>query len=493
MPPFPYPAALLTDLYQLTMAFAHWHTGRREQEGVFHAFFRSNPFHGGYAVASGLGPLVEALASLRFGTEELAYLAGITGADGRPLFPRAFLDYLGEMTFACDVDAVPEGTVVFPHEPVARVSGPIVQAQLIETLLLTLLNFHTLIATKAARISHAARGDQVIEFGLRRAQGVDGGLAASRAAYVGGCAGTSNVLAGMRYGIPVRGTHAHSWVMAWGDELAAFEAYADALPNNCVFLVDTYDTIQGVRHAVEVGRRLRARGHELLGVRLDSGDLAELSVRAREILDEGGFPGATILASNDLDEYVITSLKEQGAAITVWGVGTRLVTAYDQPALGGVYKLSAIRDRPEAPWQHRIKLSEQPAKVSTPGVLQVRRYRAGGRFAGDVVYDQGAPPGDGAPVSAIDPFDITRRLTHGAHMPYEDLLVPVFRAGRLVYEAPPLPAIRQRTFDQLALLPPATRRFLNPQPYPVGLERGLHEMKTELILKARRQGQEQHA
>ena len=490
--PFPYPAALVTDLYQLTMAYAHWRTARPGQEAVFHAFYRTNPFGGGYAVASGLGPLTEALAGLRFGEAELAYLAGVAGADGQPLFPREFLDYLGALTFDCDVDAVPEGTVVFPHEPIARVIGPIVQAQLVETLLLNLLNFHTLVATKAARICLAARGDEVIEFGLRRAQGVDGGLAASRAAYVGGCTATSNVLAGMRYGIPVRGTHAHSWVMAWGDELAAFEAYAEALPNNCVFLVDTYDTLNGVRHAVQVGRRLRERGHALLGVRLDSGDLAELSVRARQILDEGGFPEAAILASNDLDEHVIASLKEQGAAITVWGVGTRLVTAYDQPALGGVYKLSAVRDGRDAPWQHRIKVSEQPAKVSTPGVLQIRRYHdaaAGGRFAGDVVSDQDAPPPDaGAAVTGIDLFDITRRATYESGLPHEELLVPVFRGGRLVYSAPPLAAIRQRTLDQIALLPPGVRRFLHPHQYRVGLERGLHERKTQLILKARERG-----
>ncbi|HYG65445.1 MAG TPA: nicotinate phosphoribosyltransferase, partial [Thermoanaerobaculia bacterium] len=301
--------ALLTDLYQITMAYAYWKSGTFRKEAAFHLHYRKNPFGGGYAVACGLEPVLDFLEGFRFGDEELGYLAGLRGNDGAPLFERSFLDYLREMTFQCDVDAIPEGTVVFPQEPLLRVAGPIVQCQILETALLNLINFQTLVATKASRVCLAADGDPVIEFGLRRAQGIDGGLAAARAAYVGGCVATSNLLAGHLFDIPVKGTHAHSWVMSYPSELEAFQAYAEALPNNCVFLVDTYDTLEGVRNATRAGRWLREHGHEMVGIRLDSGDLAYLSIEARKILDEAGFPEAGITASNDLDEEVITSLK----------------------------------------------------------------------------------------------------------------------------------------------------------------------------------------
>jgi nicotinate phosphoribosyltransferase len=362
-----------------------------------------------------------------------------------------------------------------------RVQGPLIQCQLVETALLDLINFQTLVATKAARVCAAAQGDAVLEFGLRRAQGIDGGLTASRAAYVGGCSATSNVLAGRLFGIPVKGTHAHSWVMSFGDELASFRAYASAMPNNCVFLVDTFDTLQGVRHAVTVGNELRAMGHELAGIRLDSGDLAYLSIEARKILDAGGFPEAAIVASNDLDERLITRLKLQGATINVWGVGTRLVTAYDQPALGGVYKLAAVRD-PGGPWQYRIKLSEQAAKISTPGVQQVRRYTHEGMFVADMIYDAA---GAVTTHTLVDPLDPTRQRTFAADAPHEDLLVPVFRKGELVGPLPTLHASRARTAAQVAALHPGIRRFDNPHQYPVGLEKHLHDLRTRLVLDAR--------
>jgi nicotinate phosphoribosyltransferase len=475
--------ALLTDLYQLTMAYGYWKLGRAEQQAVFHLSFRKNPFNGGYSVACGLHDAVDLLSHLRFTDEDLQYLASLRGNDGRPLFDAGFLDYLRDLRFTCDVDAVPEGTVVFPHEPLVRVTGPILQAQIIETPLLNLLNFQTLVATKASRVCQATRGEPVLEFGLRRAQGVDGGLAASRAAYVGGVAATSNVLAGKLFGIPVKGTHAHSWVMSFDDELESFEAYAGAMPNNCVFLVDTYDTLQGVRRAVEVGRKLRASGHEMVGIRLDSGDLAYLSIEARKILDDGGFPRAQILASNDLDEHIIASLKEQGATIAVWGVGTKLVTAYDQPALGGVYKLSAIRESRDEPWRYKVKLSEQTAKVSNPGILQVRRFRSGNEFIGDAIYNEAA----GIPEAAtfIDPFDLTRRKTVERGTPWEDLLVPVFRAGRPVNTPPALAEVRARTAAQLAGFHGGVKRFMHPHQYPVGLEKGLFDLKTQLVLRAR--------
>ena len=475
--------ALLTDLYELTMAFGYWKSGLHRAQAVFHLHFRNNPFGGGYALACGLESVVDYLRRWRFDDQDRAYLSGLTGADGRPLFDGAFLDYLGQMRFACDVDAVQEGTVVFPHEPLVRVRGPLLQAQIIETALLTLVNFQTLIATKAARVTQAAGGDPVLEFGLRRAQGIDGGLSASRAAYIGGCAATSNVLAGRLFDIPVKGTHAHSWVMCFDDELQALDAYARAMPNNCVFLVDTYDTLQGVRNAVEVGRRLRAAGHEMLGVRLDSGDLVELSIAARKILDEAGFPNAAVVASNDLDEHLIKGLKEQGAKIGVWGVGTRLATAYDQPALGGVYKLSAICFS-GGDWQDRVKLSEQAIKTSTPGVLQTRRFQRHGRPIGDAIFDQRRPPPEACVIA--DPTDSTRRTSIPPGTPGDDLLVPVFRGGECVYEAPSIHEVRRRAAAQLASFDDGVKRFDNAQPYTVGLESGLFERKNELIAEAQR-------
>jgi nicotinate phosphoribosyltransferase len=474
--------ALLTDLYQLTMAYGYWKSGTHEKEAVFHLFFRQNPFQGGFTLACGLTRALELIERLRFDEEDLAYLATLAGNDGQPLFDAGFLQELRAMRFACDVDAIPEGTIVFPHEPLLRIRGPILQGQLLETALLNVVNFETLIATKAARIGIAAKGDPVLEFGLRRAQGIDGGLAASWAAYVGGVNATSNVLAGRLFGIPVRGTHAHSWVMSFEDELASFEAYAEAMPNNAIFLVDTYDTLAGVDKAIAVGRRLRERGHEMAGIRLDSGDLAYLSVEARRKLDAGGFKDAIIVASNDLDEHLIASLRGQGAAIDAWGVGTRLVTGHDQPALGGVYKLSAVRSA-GAPWRYTVKLSEQAIKINNPGILQVRRYEANGEYAADVIYDEERGVQD--PGQMIDPADLTRRKALPAGPRFEDLLVPVFRGGRRVYDSPSIHAIRDRAQAQLAGFHAGIKRFVNPHRYPVGLEGRLFDLKTELVLKAR--------
>jgi nicotinate phosphoribosyltransferase len=473
---------LLTDLYQLTMAYGYWKTGRQDLEAAFHLSFRKHPFGGGFTVAAGLATVVEYLEGLRFDPDDLGYLAGLKGNDGEPLFEAGFLDYLARMRLECDVQGIPEGTVIFPHEPLVRVTGPLFQAQLLETALLNIVNFQTLVATKAARVAMAARGEPVLEFGLRRAQGIDGALAASRAAYLGGCAATSNVLAGRLFGIPVRGTHAHSWVMCFDDELESFRAYAGAMSNNCVFLVDTYNTFDGVRHAIEVGREMREHGHEMIGIRLDSGDLAWLSIEARRMLDEAGFPKAAIVASNDLDEHIIESLKEQGARIGVWGVGTRLVTAYDEPALGGVYKLSAIRQG-QGPWQYKVKISEQSAKMSTPGLLQVRRYFHGGEAIGDAIYDEQFPMQDGCTI--VDPGDMTHRKVIAAGESSEDLLVPIFSGGRRVGDLPSLEASRSRVQEQLARFHGGIKRFVNPHRYPVGLELGLHERKTELVLRTR--------
>lgn len=475
--------ALATDLYQLTMAYGYWKTGTAEREAVFQALFRANPFGGGFSVACGLENLLDWIAAFRFDDEDVSFLATLRGEDEQPLFAQGFLDFLRSLRLKVDLDAVPEGTVVFPQEPLVRVQGPILHCQLLETALLNTLNFQTLIATKAARIKLAARGAPVLEFGMRRAQGLDGALSAARAAYVGGVDGTSNALAGRLFGIPVRGTHAHSWVMLFGDEREAFESWAEAMPNNCVFLVDTYDTLGGIDHAITAGHSLRARGHELLGVRLDSGDLAFLSQQARLRLDAAGFPDARVYASNDLDEHLISSLIEQGAAIGVYGVGTRLVTAFDEPALGGVYKLTAVRG-PSGAFEHRVKVSEQALKTTTPGILQVRRYFEGETFLADGIWDElsGCPEGE---VTLVDPLDPTRRKVLPRGTVHQDLLVPVLRGGAPVYESPPLSAMRARTAEQLLRLHPGIKRFANPHQYPVGLERSLFELKTRLVLKAR--------
>jgi nicotinate phosphoribosyltransferase len=474
--------ALLTDFYELTMAYGYWKSGMGEKEAVFHLFYRKNPFQGGFAVACGLEQVLELVENFRLDDSDVNYLAGLTGNDGKPVFEKAFLDYLREMEFTCDVDAIPEGTVVFPNEPLVRLRGPLIQCQILETPLLNLINFQTLIATKAARICQAAKGDPILEFGLRRAQGVDGSLAASRAAYIGGCSATSNVLAGKLYGIPVKGTHAHAWVMSFEDEEESFRTYAEVMPNNCVFLVDTYDTLEGVRKAVTVGKELRAKGHEMVGIRLDSGDLAYLSIEARKILDAGGFPDAKVVASNDLDEHVIRSLKDQGATIAVWGVGTKLATAYDQPALGGVYKLAAIRDPGEA-WTYKVKLSEQAIKISNPGIQQVRRFCLDGEFIGDAIFEEDRPPE--GPCVIVDQMDMTRRKRFSSEAEHVDLLVPVHRGGKICYQPPPLAEVRKHAKAQLELFHGGVKRFLNPHQYPVGLEKSLFDLKTRLILEAR--------
>ena len=474
--------SLLTDLYQLTMAYGYWKHGKAERKATFHLFYRNNPFGGGYVIAAGLAPALEFLRSFRFTADDCDFLGTITGNDGQRLFEPAFLDYLSQLKLTLNLDAIPEGTLVFPHEPLLRVQGPILQCQLLETALLNIVNFQSLIATKASRIVMAAGGDPVLEFGLRRAQGIDGALAASRAAFIGGCAATSNVLAGKRFGIPVKGTHAHSWVMSFDSELESFEAYAAAMPNNCVFLVDTYDTLEGVRHAIAVGQQLKRHGHRMVGIRLDSGDLATLSVEARKLLDEAGFTDATIVASNDLDERLIQSLKQQGAKIGIWGVGTKLVTAYDQPALGGVYKLGAIEDDTQV-WQPRIKVSEQLIKTSTPGIQQVRRYHdKNGLAVADVIYDELQPPSGNC--ISVDLQDATQRreLTSSN---FEDLLVPVMRGGDFVSASPALTDIRSRTLQQLKTFQGSVLRFDNPHKYPVGLELQLHELKTRLVMVAR--------
>ena len=472
--------ALTTDLYQLSMAQGYWKLGRADQPAVFHLFFRTAPFGGGYAIAAGLAPALDFVRGFRFTEEDTGYLATIGGNDDRSLFDAAFLAYLRDLRLTVDLDALPEGTACFAHAPMLRVRGPLLQGQLLETALLNVMNFQTLIATKAARVKDAAGGDAVLEFGLRRAQGTDGALAASRAAYLGGVDATSHVAAGRAFGIPVKGTHAHSWVMSFDTEDQAFDAWADTAPNNGVFLVDTYDTLAGVDHAIEAGRKLRERGHRLGGVRLDSGDLAWLSREARKKLDAAGFPDAQVVASNDLNERVIRDLKQQGAAINVWGVGTQLATAYDQPALGGVYKLAALEENGR--WIPKVKLSETTAKTSLPGILQVRRYASedGRTHAADQLWNEL----DGEPTTRtlIDPTDAIRRRTVAADRDRKDLLLPAVRGGEVVYDEP-LSDARERAQFELARLDPTVRRFDKPHRYPVGVTPEVFALRQKLIEK----------
>jgi nicotinate phosphoribosyltransferase len=465
---------LLTDLYQLTMAYGYWQLNMHEQEAAFHILFRKNPFHGNYALHCGLASVVDFLNNWHFQSDDLAYLATLKSPDHTPLFPQAFLDYLGKLAFSCDVDAIAEGTVVFPHAPLLRIQGPLLQCQLLETPLLNMINFQTLIATKASRVCRAACDDPVIEFGMRRAQGPDGALSASRAAYIGGCVGTSNTLAGKFYDIPVKGTHAHSWVTAFPDEISAFQAYAEVMPHNGILLVDTYNTVTGVKNAIKIGKQLKEQGTDLIALRLDSGDLAELSKEARKLLDEAGFTETGLLASNSLDEYVISDLKRQGATISSWGVGTHLATAYDQPALDGVYKLSALRNV-QGEWEYKLKISEQEVKISNPGRHQVRRYFSNNQFIADVIYDLTLGIADIPDTVLFDPSLPPIRLDD--YDAFTDLLQPVFRHGKLVDTLPTIHETRD-----LAIA--ASQEFYQAhgvKPYPVGLEKNLHALKMQLV------------
>lgn len=476
--------ALLTDLYQITMAQGYWQSGKNATEACFHMYFRDYPFKGGFAVACGMAQLAELVDTFAFSEEDRAYLASLDAPGGGKLFDPAFLEQLADYHLSVDIDAVPEGTVVFPHEPLVRVTGPITDCQLIETALLNCVNFETLIATKAARVCLAA-GSPVAEFGLRRAQGAAGGVWASRAAVVGGCASTSNVLAGKLFGVPVSGTHAHSWVMSFPDELTAFRAYAEAFPKNCILLVDTYDVEQGVKNAITVGLEMRERGERLAGIRIDSGDLAWLAKMARRMLDEAGLTDCGIVLSNDLDEYTIQSIHDEGAQVMSWGVGTKLACAFDQPTLGGVYKLSATREPGETTWRDRLKISESAAKLTTPGVLDVRRYyHDDGRIAGDMVFDVNTGVGEREII--VDPSDDLRQKRLSGKR-FETLLAPLARDGRTVLPAAGRDAMvaRERAAAQLAMLDESQKRMLNPHTYPVGLEYGLFERRRELVARMR--------
>jgi nicotinate phosphoribosyltransferase len=476
--------ALTTDLYEVTMACGYFKAGVTDHEAVFHVTFRENPFGGQFTVACGLATAIDFLRTFHFTDTEVDYLGSRRGNDGKPLFDSRFLDYVRGLQLTCDVDAIPEGTLVFANEPLVRVSGPIAQCQLLETALLNIFNFQSLIATKAARVCLAAKDDPVIEFGLRRSQGVDGGLTAARAAYIGGCAGTSNLQAGQQFGIPVSGTQAHSWIMFFENELEAFKRYAEAMPNNCIFLVDTYNSIEGIRHAIEVAGELRRQGQEMIGVRLDSGDRVALSIKARRMLDKAGFANVKIVCSGDLDEHLITDMKHRGAKIDVWGVGTKLATGQPDAALGGIYKLGAIR-RVGGEWQYRIKLSEESAKASFPGTLQVRRFhQPDGRFMADAIYE--IDHGSSGPCEIVD-LETEETTEIPENTGYSDLLMPILRGGKLVYRAPNTEVSREHVRKQLSCAPREILQLTDPLPYKIGLERSLHELRLKLVARAKEQ------
>lgn len=475
---------LLTDFYELTMMRGYLNVDMADRIVVFDLFYRRNPSGNGYAIAAGLEQAVEYIRELHFSDEDIAYLKGMG------CFDAGFLNALKKFRFTGDLWAVPEGTVVFPHEPLLKVKAPIFQAQLLETALLTIINHQSLIATKAARVCQAAQGDPVMEFGLRRAQGPDAGVYGSRAAFIGGCTATSDVLAGKMFGIPVRGTHAHSWVMSFESELEAFRAYAKIFPQACVLLVDTYDTVRsGVPNAIAVFKEMREAGVPLrgYGIRLDSGDLAYISKMARKMLDAEGFTDAVISASSDLDENLIAQLKIQGAKITLWGVGTNLITSMDCPAFGGVYKLAAEMGE-NGELTAKIKLSENPEKVTNPGDKKIVRLydREYGKFKADLIAlaDERFDPSED--LTVFDPLATWKSMTlrAGTYTPRE-LLTPVFIKGGCVYDLPKAAAIQSYRETEMDTLWDEHKRLSNPQIAYVDLSQRLYDLKQEMIRKTR--------
>lgn len=477
---------LLTDLYELTMMQGYFKNHSNETV-VFDAFYRKNPSGNGFAVAAGLDQVIDYIKNLTFDEKDIEYLRSLK------LFDEDFLEYLSKFRFSGDIFAIPEGTVVFPREPLVKVIAPIMEAQLVETAILTIVNHQSLIATKTVRVVHAAKGDGIMEFGLRRAQGPDAGIYGARAAMIGGCIGTSNVLAGQLFDVPVKGTHAHSWIMSFPDEYTAFKKYSELYPDACILLADTYDTLKsGVPNAIRVFTEMREAGIPLTfyGIRLDSGDLAYMSKKARKMLDEAGFPDAVISASSDLDEYLITSLKGQNAAITSWGVGTNMITSADCPAFGGVYKLAAVMDE-EGEFIPKIKLSENSEKITNPGNKTVFRIydKETGKIRADLIS------------LADETFDISQDLLifdsvetwkktklKGGTYNMRELLVPVFLKGECVYSSPSVMEIRDYCAREQDTLWDETRRLTNPHEVYVDLSDKLFRIKAGLLDQMNQEG-----
>ena len=472
---------LLTDFYELTMMQGYFMDKDANETVVFDAFYRNNPNNNGYAISCGLQQVIELVENLKFGDEEIEYLRKVG------VFREDFLDYLRDFQFTGDIYAIPEGSVMFPREPVVKVIAPIMEAQLLETALLNIINHQSLIATKAARVVQAAQGDGVMEFGLRRAQGPDAGIYGARAAMIAGCVGTSNVLCGQMFGVPVMGTHAHSWIMSFPDELSAFKAYARLYPSACTLLVDTYDTLKsGVPNAIRTFDAMKEEGVPLTsyGIRLDSGDLAYLSKKARKMLDDAGYPDAKICASNDLDENLIASLKEQGAAINSWGVGTHMITSKDCPSFGGVYKLAAIRDKTTGEFLPKIKLSENAEKITNPGNKKILRIydKENHKIIADLICLAEETFDESRELMIFDPIE-TWKKTYLKPGTYEmkELLVPVFLNGKRVYETPSVMEIREFCRKDVDTLWPESRRFTNPHEVYVDLSRKLWDIKAKLL------------
>lgn len=469
---------LLTDLYELTMMQGYFKTGNNRKV-IFDAFYRNNPCDGGYAIACGLDQVIEYIKNLNFTDDDVAYLRSLK------LFDEDFLEYLSNFHFTGDIYAIPEGTVVFPREPLVKVIAPIMEAQLVETAILTIINHQSLIATKAARVCYAAKGDGIMEFGLRRAQGPDAGIYGARAAVIAGCVGTSNVLTGQLFDVPVKGTHAHSWIMSFDDEYTAFKTYADLYPGACILLVDTYDTLRsGVPNAIKVFTEMREAGvlHKGYGIRLDSGDLAYLTKKARKMLDEAGFEDAIISASSDLDEYLIDSLKAQGAAITSWGVGTNLITSKDNPAFGGVYKLAAVMDE-NGNFIPKIKLSENSEKITNPGNKTVYRvYDNEGMIKADLIALVDETYSENDPLLLFDPIETWKKtLLEPGEYTLREIVVPVFLNGKCVYESPDVMDIKEYCKNEQNTLWDESKRLVNPQEVHVDLSKPLYDMKQELL------------
>ncbi|MBE7090363.1 MAG: nicotinate phosphoribosyltransferase [Clostridiales bacterium] len=468
---------LLTDLYQLTMMYGYYKQGVHEKRAVFDIFFRANRVIT-YSVAAGLEQAIEYINGLNFGEEEISYLRSLN------LFDEGFLTLLQSFRFTGTMTAVKEGTVVFPQEPILTVSAPLWEAQLVETALLNIIDHQTLIASKAAKVCHAANGGKVMEFGLRRAQGPDAGIDGARAAVIGGCGSTSNVLTGKKYGVPVSGTHSHSWVMNFKDEYTAFRAYADTYPDACMLLVDTYDVLKsGIPNAIRVFNELKAAGHKPVGIRLDSGDLAYLSKKARKMLDDAGFPDTVICASGDLDEKLITSLKQQGACIDMWGVGTKLITSDDLPALGGVYKMSAVYEGGEM--VPKIKISETEAKITNPGLKTTYRiYDKAGMAQADLICLSGEEIDTSKPLTVFHPVETWKKTTFTEYS-VKPLHITVFDEGKQVYFSPSVMEIRAFAQKELATFWEEYKRLDQPHVYKVDLSEKLYNLKRELLMKHR--------
>ena len=470
---------LLTDLYELTMMQGYYEKGQNEKV-IFDVFFRQNPCNNGYSVCAGLDQVIDYIKNLHFTYDDVDYLRGLG------IFKEDFLHYLSGFHFSGDIYAIPEGTVVFPKEPLLKVVAPIMEAQLVETAILNIINHQSLIATKTSRIVFAANGDGIMEFGLRRAQGPDAGLYGARAAMIGGCVGTSNVLAGQMFDVPVMGTHAHSWIMSFPDEYTAFKTYAEMYPDNCTLLVDTYDTLKsGVPNAIRVFQEFKDAGKTLIkyGIRLDSGDLAYLSKEARKMLDEAGFPEATICASNDLDEFLLHDLKMQGAAIDSWGVGTNLITSKDCPSFGGVYKLAAIQNE-EGEFVPKIKISENTEKITNPGNKTIYRIyeKASEKIKADLICFADEVIDPKQDLLLFDPMDTWKKTKlAGGTYTVREILLPIFKNGECLYKSPTLKEIAAYCREEKDTLWDETKRLFYPHRVYVDLSQKLYDVKQSLL------------